>query len=442
MRDLPGLDWFISPPWLRKYGPLKLVPAPLLDRVGLHYFVVASSLGALMTGVFTLSAIVLRKTLGANEFQVAAFTALGAIALLIGIFGGEVVQDRDKRPLIWWVGLVSRGAFLLFLFCHSIWSFLLISAVFFLFNALLTPAVYALWQANVSAESRSRLWGHVAVVTTVLAMLVAYLSGVVLDHDPWSYRWLYAIGGVAGIAGVYILARSPVRGQYKLSPRLARPTFAQLVIQPVRGFTTLLRTDRRFLHFEAAFFLYGVAFMLLAPVMPIYMVDTAKMTYAQAGIATGLLGQLGVVFVSVTWGKMMDRLGPAKLCALIFAVLALFPAVLLWGSMFPKSVALLLWSVYVGHVIFGIGMSGINIAWSLGPVSFAGGRDASSYLGTHLTLTGLRGAIAPLLGALGFSLFGYRAVFVASLVFFLLGSAGMIHLARRLGHDKALAAAA
>jgi hypothetical protein len=176
--------------------------------------------------------------------------------------------------------------------------------------------------------------------------------------------------------------------------------------------------------------------MLLTPVMPLFMVDVAKMSYEQAGIATGILGQLGMAFATVIWGRAMDRLGPPLLCAIIFGVLALFPGLLLLHRAAMTHGWSLVHLVYAGYVIFGLGMSGIHVAWSLGPVDFAGGRDASNYLGVHVTLTGLRGSIAPMLGAIGLSVFGYQAVFATAQVFFLLGAAGMLHLTSRMARDK------
>lgn len=431
MRQLPDFDWFFTPPWLRRFGLHKIVTLPLLDRVGLHYFTLQASLNAVMGGVFTLSAVVLRKTLSANEFEVALFSALGPIALLVGIFGSELVQDRDKRPTIFWIGMISRGSFLLFLFVRDLWSFICLSAFYFLLNAFLTPAFSAMWQANVSPANRNRLWGLTAVVMTLISMAAAYASGLMLDLDPWSYRWMYAASGALGMLGIYVLATSPLRGKYKLTASSVVPSFNRSVVQPLRNLVRLLNNDRDYLHFEIAFFLYGVAFMLMAPAMPMFMVDEAHMTYEQSGMAAGLLGQLGMVFAVVIWGRLMDRLGPTLLCAIIFTILAGFPGVLLLAPYLTAHGIPIVLVVYTSYIIFGLGMSGIHIAWSLGPVNFAGNRDASTYLGVHVTLTGLRGSVAPMLGAVGLNFFGYATVFAASAAFFLLGTVSMLLLHRK-----------
>ena len=429
LRHYTSYEWFLIPQWLRRFGPLKLVNAPLMDRIALHYFTAYSSLNAVMWGSATLGAIVLRKTLHASEMQIGLVSAIGSASLLIGIFGSELVMGRDKRPFIFWVGLLSRGTLLLYLLCHSAWAFIVITSVFSVLHAFLIPAVFGWWHNNVSLEARSRLWGMTAMVTTLISMAAAYATGIALHHDPQWYRWVFALSGVIAMAGVIMLVVAPMRGQYKLNEEPPVNSWRQIVVQPIVSFYTLLKRDRRFLHFEGAYFLYGCALMLTFPVIPIYIADIAKMDYDQAGLALGIMSQIGVVLLSTAWGRMMDLRGPVITSAYDFAILAAFPVVLLLGPLHASIGVPLYLGVYAAHIIQGIGMAGVNVTWSLAPLYFAGNQDSSLYSGAHVTLTGIRGAFMPTLGALGLMYFGYNVVFMASSLLFLMAAAGMLHLA-------------
>lgn len=409
---------------------MRAVSASLLDRAGLHYFTIYAALNGVMQGVFTLGNVVLKKTLNADELAIGAIAALSVVALLLGIFGSELVVGRDKRPFIFWLGLLSRGSFLLFFFCRDPASFIVVATLFYFLNALMMPAVFSMWQANVSAVARSRLWGLTVTTATLISMAATYVAGRVLDHDPWSYTWLLPAGGLIAMLSIFILAQSPLRGQYKLENAAVPVNVRQIVIRPIQSFVELLKRDRLYLHFEMAFFLYGFAVMLLFPVMPIFMVDAAQMNYEQAGIASGILAQVGLVLLSPVWGQLMDRSGPVKLCAIIFAILATFPGILLLGLHMADSFPLYL-VVYGGYLVFGCAMAGINVAWSLGPIHFAGSADASGYSGAHVTITGIRGVLAPLTGAIVLKYLGYEPVFIASMSLFLVGCAGMLIIAWR-----------
>jgi MFS family permease len=434
-------DALIAPVWLRRWGPLRRTKAPLMDRVALHYFTLSSAVGAILVGVSLLSMVVLKKSLSATEMQLGLISAIGPMALLLGIFGGELVRGRDRRPAISLFGSISRGAFLLFAFVQSAWSFIAVASVHYFANALLAPAVTTLWQSSISQQQRNSLWGLTVSITTVISMTIALATGYLLDLNGMAYRWIFPIAGLMGLLSILILIKMPHRGKHKQkvgTPHTVQSVFAS----PIRRFIDLLRSDKYFRHFEGAFFLYGCAFMLMAPVLPHYIVDLAQMSYKKASIAEGVLFQLGAIGLSVAWGKLMDRTSPSATCSAVFALLSLFPAILLTGYFLRDTGIDLQYVVYLGYLVFGIGMSGLGVAWNLAPISFAGSSDASAYTGAHITLTGVRGAVAPILGALTFKYFNYAVVFGAAMALFLLGAVSMAVLERRMKRDAMAGATA
>lgn len=433
MRHYPAYEWFLTPHWVRRFGPLKLISASLLDRVGLHFFTLYSSMNGVLAGVLGLSGVVLTERLGATDLQMGVYMSLSVMVMLLGIVGSELVEGRDKRPFVLVLGLLSRGALFLFLLCTNAWLFIIIGGLFYVANALLMPAVFSMWQSNISSEARGKLWGLAVIITTLVSMAAAFVAGKVLDWNPDSYRWLFPVAAIVAMIGIVTLSISPLRGSYKLTRLPVRLTLTKLFISPVRSFANLLLRDRKFLHFELVFALYGLAIMLLFPIIPIYIVDVAQMTYSQASIATLVIGQLGVLALPPIWGMLMDRTGPMFLCMVVFAVLALFPLVLIAGLHTGAGTALTVAAVYAAHLMLGIGMSGVHVAWSMGPVMFAGSRDASGYSGAHVTMTGIRGLIGPMLGALGKMYFGFLPVLAVSALLFAVAAIGMYLLRRYYG---------
>lgn len=431
MKDFDGYDALINPHWLRRWGPLRRAKAPVMDRAALHYYTLSASLAAVMTGVFSIGMVVLKKSLGASEIQLGIISAIGPMSLLLGIFGGELVRGRDRRPAIALFGTICRGAFLLFALVKGAWAYIGVASVFFCGNALLAPAVTTLWQSNISPRRRSALWGLTVSITTLISVAVALLAGWLLDMDHMAYRWLFPAAGVLGLASIGVLLRMPQRGRHKHT-KTHRPTAREIFVNPIGRFWRTLRGDRFFRHFEAAFFLYGCAFMLLTPVLPNYIVDLAKMNYEKASLCEGVLLQFGAIALSVAWGKLMDRTSPSATCARVFMLLSLFPAILLAGLYLQERGFPLQYVVYLGYLVYGMGMSGLGVAWNLAPITFAGNADASAYTGAHITLTGLRGVIAPMLGAVVLRAYGYAPVFIASATLFLIASAGMFWLEARM----------
>jgi hypothetical protein len=54
--------------------------------------------------------------------------------------------------------------------------------------------------------------------------------------------------------------------------------------------------------------------------------------------------------------------------------------------------------LFIGALLQGSGVAGGSLGWALGHNDFAPEEKAADYLSLHITLTGLRGLVAPLLG--------------------------------------------
>jgi len=61
-----------------------------------------------------------------------------------------------------------------------------------------------------------------------------------------------------------------------------------------------------------------------------------------------------------------------------------------------------LWLLWSGSILLGAAYAGANLGWNLGHNDFASLGRAQHYMGVHVTLTGVRGAIAPPVGILAY----------------------------------------
>jgi len=60
--------------------------------------------------------------------------------------------------------------------------------------------------------------------------------------------------------------------------------------------------------------------------------------------------------------------------------------------------------LWVSALLFGISTAGANLGWNLGHNDFASLGKVQQYMGVNVTLTGMRGLIAPPLGAIFYTL--------------------------------------
>jgi hypothetical protein len=133
------------------------------------------------------------------------------------------------------------------------------------------------------------------------------------------------------------------------------------------------------------------------------------------------------------WGRLFDRLGVVRfrvinvLCWLGQLTFGLAGAlVVVYPERFGNT--FIIWAVIffaLRGICWGLGMGGGKLAWTLGHLHFAPKQDAEIYMGIHVSLTGLRGLVAPLAGMVLWNQIGWWvwiiaiAIGLASLVMFL-----------------------
>jgi hypothetical protein len=93
------------------------------------------------------------------------------------------------------------------------------------------------------------------------------------------------------------------------------------------------------------------------------------------------------------WARMFDR-GHiidyrARQCWAAVAAIAVFTVAV---------IARQPWLLWPGAVLIGASYAGANLGWNLGHNDFASPGRAQHYMGVHVTLTGVRGLIAPTAG--------------------------------------------
>ena len=92
--------------------------------------------------------------------------------------------------------------------------------------------------------------------------------------------------------------------------------------------------------------------------------------------------------------------------------------------------------LWIGAAIRGIGFGGGVLAWNLGHQDYAPVEKSGRYMGLHVTLTGIRGLIAPAIGMALYSFLKQQGFNAGAIVFLVgaglsaLGGIGFILLAK------------
>jgi MFS family permease len=355
-----------------------------------------------------------------DDLLIALAAMCNVVGLTFSYMAGYYFQGRSKKPLFITAASLSGLAAVAFFFVGPGVQFLPLIALASLADAIRLPARNSIIQANFSPRERSRMLGILIMINAGVSIVTILLTGLLLDSDIFLYRWLFPLGIAMMVFSNLAYSRVATNPPASAAPNrfsMARP------FESWGKLYDLLRADRSFLWFQIGFFLYGMAFMIVAAMYPIYFYDRFQATPTQFGYTVLILSAMNM---TAPWvGRLADKSNPIRTSALCFLVLAFTPILLM-----P---AYLLFHAYIAHVVYSLALTGVFLTWNTGPIFFSGGRDSSPYVGVHATLTGLRAIVVfPIAGYIKQYSDGFIPVFALAAVLYFLGYLVMVRLERQV----------
>ncbi|MCA8917621.1 MAG: hypothetical protein KDB68_09455 [Planctomycetes bacterium] len=407
---------------------------------------IANAVEGTTSGMLSLNAYVALKAMGGEaagfEAELSTLaTMLPSVAMLFASAYNSGGTVRRRRRYFLFAAVFGRLVFLLVpliaLLPGSITPFAFVTLVGLsaLVCAGVPPALNQLWGANYIPASRGKRFAWISSISMLMVMTSAWFAGRFLDAEPLirgvqNYKLLYPAAAVVG--AVALLLFFSIRMRYAAAIEQAEVRG----IGPLKGMARaygrayrLLKRDRNFLQYEAGFFLYGIAFMMMLPAVPVMFSKYLHADYSDFSQATVVTMQCTLMLVVpvVAWLAKGKRV--AVVTATAFLSLISYPAMLGLTAL-TETLAF----AYLAYVLFGISMAGVHFVWNLGPVSFARGGNPLPYTSTHTSLVGARALIGFPLGYVLMKIFpdSLLPIFIGAVLMLIAGAVVMLHLDRRM----------
>ncbi|MEM1211846.1 MAG: hypothetical protein AAGI68_06045 [Planctomycetota bacterium] len=265
------------------------------------------------------------------------------------------------------------------------------------------------WRNNYRRAVRGRITSRLIMLAALILGTAPTLLYRLLDGDPQRFRLVYPLAAAIAIVGAWSFSRVRLRGEkallhYETHGDPDHPV-AQDNPSPARriGALTILRRDRLFRSYMVFQFLMGLGNLMAEAAVIKLTIDLIGGGQGSDpgsggfafGLATFLTVTLPFVFAGLTlplWARYLDRVHILEFRsrhAVLFAGVQL-----VYGLAAATGLLALL---AVGRVVQGVARGGGMLAWQLGHNDFTDRRLAAVYMGVHVTLTGVRGLIAPFL---------------------------------------------
>lgn len=391
----------------------------------------AMFLAGLYTGaVFPFVSVIAREDLKASAEILALMAAAPFIGNLMAIFWARAMEGKSKVPFVKWSHLTARFTVMLSLFAQGPWGFALVLSWAQIIGTVATPAYAAIIKDVYPDEQRGRILSLTRAAILVAQVSTTLLAGWLMDHLHISYKYIFAVAGLIGMAAALVFARiDPDAGQ-EPEPEETIPPPRVSPWQNVKEtgrfiWSTLfiLRDDQAYRWFAFSVFMYGFGNLLTVPIIPLIQVDEMHIAKGQLGVLVNIT-QVAMIGAYFYWGRFVDRHGPQRAVVLNILINATIPVTYILTGAFEHPNA---WMLLPAYVLSGVVGAGIDLSYFSAILTFSGHDNVSRYQALQSFLLGIRGTVGPLLGGFLATLLpanglNLRWAFVLGIVFMLCGA--------------------
>jgi len=355
-------------------------------------------LGAVMGGmVFPFVAVIARKNLHASALEIGLLTMAPVAGNLLSLFWANTMQGRRKMPYAVWPWIVARSLFFLVIFATCSQVFVGLVVLFWLICSIASPAYSDLMKEIYPDGDRAKIMGYARVCMAVSGIILTLVAGTLLNYV--SYRHVFPAAAVFGVVSALVFKGIRAK-QATGEPGVRLHHF-------VADSAKLLVDDKGFVWFCAGIFVFGFGNFLASPIYTLYEVDVLGVDTVRQSVYTLVISAVAMISFFY-WGSYLDRRRPEKVIALQAAVWGFVPLMYLFAAKW--------WMVLPAKALIGFIGAGVELSYFTGVLYFAPPERVSQYQAVFLTLMGLRGLIAPWVGAglVEWNLLSMHAVFALS----------------------------
>jgi len=401
-----------------------------------------SIIDGLIMGLFALNEFILIKSLKGTNYQIGFLFQFTVLVLLFSIVINEVFKRiRRKKSLIRYVGILTRLPLLLFIFFPSNvhfaadpiyfqFAFLIIFLIYYMANPLLFPAITHLLKNAYSHVNFGRLYGYASVANKVMMLVSTFTFGIILDRDYFSFTWIYPVSALLGVLSIYIL--TAINDEVPDNQE-AKKSFFTSIKDSIVNSRIILKENKPYRDFEIAFGLYGWAWLSTVAVITIFFENELNLNYTSIAFYKNAYNTIAILILPF-FGKLIGNIDPRKFAIYTFSSMFLHLFFLGITEFTPYYFNFwdlkIYYTLIASYISYGFFAAMMALLWYIGPAYFCRNDEVSSYQAIHLTLTGVRGMLAPLIGVFFYQLMGFAGVFALAL-FSLLLAIYVMHLSMK-----------
>ena len=391
-----------------------------------------SFIEGIILGVLALNEYIFVKSMKGSEELLSILFSFTVVVLLFSVFANEFLKRySDKQKLLKTVAFITRlPLFLLLLFPKDLatitsnniyhYYFLGIFFVFFLAQPIVLPIINLFLKNNYKHQNFGKLYSYSNMINKTALLIATFSFGRLLDYDNYAFKYIYPIIGILGIVSIFLLSKIRV-GNVIIS---VRKSLIDSIRTSLKEFVLIMKRNKAYRDFEIGFMFYGFAFMSSAVMIPLFYNKVLELNYSSTAFYKNFYNVLAILALPL-FGKLISKIDPRKFSIMTFFLLFLTILFTALTEYFPQSNEFLnidfFYVLVLANVFYGLFAAAMPLLWSIGSAYFCKTEEADTYQAIHLSLTGLRGLIAPLAGVLIYKFSNFTFTFSTGMLSLIIG---------------------
>lgn len=359
--------------------------------------------------IYNMLPVILYKDLHASPLQIALLVSLKPLMSLLSFYFSHLMTKRTLANTIVFARILGLSLFLIFPFITSIPLILCAYGLYMAMAVGTLPSWVELLKQNLGEKEQKKTFALGSSFGYLGGGILPFLFAYFLDSYPGCWKWLFQGSAAVALGATFFVF------QLKNRKEACEPKTDNIVIQPWKESFYLMKNHPDFAVFQGAFMIFGIGLMILQPALPVYFVDELHMSYVELALALAFCKGVSYAIAAPYFASSLQTLGIFRFGALVASVALFFPLFLMlskWDGLF----------VYLAYIIYGAMQSGSELAWNLSGPLFSKEKESLSFTRLNIITVGLRGAIAPGLGAALLSIIGSFWIQGIGVIFFLIAA--------------------
>jgi MFS family permease len=387
----------------------------------------------IIAGALILNEFVFIKSLKGTDYQLSYLFAFSMAVLVFSIITNEIVKRAsNKKRLLRIIAIVTRLPLLFLLFFPKTevgmandqiyhFLFLIIFLIYFLASPFIYPTINLLLKTNYRHKNFGKLFGYASSAKNIVLMISTLITGYILDINNFAFVYIYPFLAILGIISIYLLTMINYNDEGINIPKVS---FSKSLKNSLKSMVDIIKINKPYRDFEIGFMFYGFSFMITVSVINIFFEEVLHLNYSSVAFYKNTFNIISVILLPI-FGKVIGKIDPRKFAVITFVSLALYFILMGLTEYIPNYTMLFgikfYYLLFASFIFYGVFASTMGLLWSIGSAYFCKADEAAHFQSIHLSLTGVRAMIAPMLGIFINHFIGYSWTFTIAIVSLLFG---------------------